>query len=295
MSCAFAARRDTPDIGDTLNYRLTKTAAIAATTVVAALGLSACNDGASTGAQSAALTSQSSSASSSASASHSTKATPSSSSSSATHSSKATHRATAKKVSRDEARPTLTTRMVTSSENVGFETVRKYDSNLAEGKVRVDRTGAAGKATVTWRQQLAGENVQRTTFVKRVVTKQPVDKVLVIGTKKATPKPTPKSTPKQTPKQAPKQAPSKSTAGLDLSRAGMWDRIAQCESGGNWSINTGNGYYGGLQFDIGTWLGAGGGSFAPRADLASRAEQITVANHVYASRGLGPWGCAGAA
>nr|WP_268234569.1 transglycosylase family protein [Knoellia flava] len=75
----------------------------------------------------------------------------------------------------------------------------------------------------------------------------------------------------------------------------MWDRIAQCESGGNWSINTGNGYYGGLQFDIRTWLGAGGGDFASRADLASRAEQITVANRVYADRGLQPWGCAHAA
>ena len=74
-----------------------------------------------------------------------------------------------------------------------------------------------------------------------------------------------------------------------------WDKLAQCESGGNWSINTGNGYYGGLQFDIRTWLGAGGGDFAQRADLASRAEQITVANRVYADRGLQPWGCGHAA
>ena len=74
-----------------------------------------------------------------------------------------------------------------------------------------------------------------------------------------------------------------------------WDRLAQCEAGGNWHINTGNGYYGGLQFDYGTWLSAGGDDFAPRADLASRAEQITVANRLYAQRGLQPWGCAHAA
>ena len=43
----------------------------------------------------------------------------------------------------------------------------------------------------------------------------------------------------------------------------MWDKIAQCESTGNWSINSGNGYYGGLQFDIQTWLGSGGGAYAP--------------------------------
>ena len=72
----------------------------------------------------------------------------------------------------------------------------------------------------------------------------------------------------------------------------MWDSIARCESGGNWSINTGNGYYGGLQFLTSTWLSSGGGDFAPRADLASRAEQITVANRLYAKVGTSPWGCA---
>jgi hypothetical protein len=75
----------------------------------------------------------------------------------------------------------------------------------------------------------------------------------------------------------------------------MWDRIAKCEAGGNWHINTGNGYYGGLQFDSGTWLANGGGKFAARADQASREQQIAVANKVYASRGLQPWGCASAA
>ena len=70
-----------------------------------------------------------------------------------------------------------------------------------------------------------------------------------------------------------------------------WNRLAECESGGNWHINTGNGYYGGLQFDSRTWLGAGGADFAQRADLASREQQITVANRVYAQRGLSPWSC----
>ena len=58
-----------------------------------------------------------------------------------------------------------------------------------------------------------------------------------------------------------------------------WDGIANCESTNNWSINTGNGYYGGLQFDIGTWLSAGGGAYAPRADLATREQQIAVAEN----------------
>jgi len=57
-----------------------------------------------------------------------------------------------------------------------------------------------------------------------------------------------------------------------------WDRVASCESGGNWHINTGNGYYGGLQFTISTWLGAGGGRYASRADLATREQQIEIAS-----------------
>jgi LysM repeat protein len=69
----------------------------------------------------------------------------------------------------------------------------------------------------------------------------------------------------------------------------IWDRIAQCESGGNWAINTGNGFYGGLQFTSGTWLGYGGGAYAPRADLASRDAQIAVAQKVQAGQGWGAW------
>jgi len=68
-----------------------------------------------------------------------------------------------------------------------------------------------------------------------------------------------------------------------------WDRLASCESGGNWSINTGNGFYGGLQFTSGTWLGYGGGSYADRADHATRSQQIAVANRVLASQGWVAW------
>ena len=68
-----------------------------------------------------------------------------------------------------------------------------------------------------------------------------------------------------------------------------WDRVAQCESGGNWSINTGNGYYGGLQFAAGTWRSHGGTAYASRADLASKSAQIAVAERVLASQGPGAW------
>lgn len=68
-----------------------------------------------------------------------------------------------------------------------------------------------------------------------------------------------------------------------------WDRLAQCESGGNWHINTGNGFYGGLQFSASTWQGFGGGEFASTADQASREEQIYVAEKVLAQQGWGAW------
>ena len=68
-----------------------------------------------------------------------------------------------------------------------------------------------------------------------------------------------------------------------------WDQVAACESGGNWAINTGNGYQGGLQFSPSTWTGHGGGQFAPTADQATKAEQIVVAERVLASQGKGAW------
>jgi len=68
-----------------------------------------------------------------------------------------------------------------------------------------------------------------------------------------------------------------------------WDQVASCESGGNWSINTGNGYYGGLQFSTSSWLGAGGGKYAQRADLATKDQQIAVAENLLASQGPGAW------
>ncbi|EST35541.1 transglycosylase family protein [Streptomyces roseochromogenus] len=71
--------------------------------------------------------------------------------------------------------------------------------------------------------------------------------------------------------------------------ASTWDRVAACESGGNWSTNTGNGNYGGLQFTQPTWVAYGGTAYAPRADLAGRAEQINVAEAVLARQGPGAW------
>ena len=85
-------------------------------------------------------------------------------------------------------------------------------------------------------------------------------------------------------------------AGLGVSGAGVaaadtavWDKVAQCESGGNWSINTGNGYYGGLQFSPSTWRAFGGQEFAGNAHQATKAEQIAVAQRTLAQQGPGAW------
>lgn len=69
----------------------------------------------------------------------------------------------------------------------------------------------------------------------------------------------------------------------------QWDQVAACESGGNWQINTGNGYYGGLQFSAETWAGAGGTVYAPTADQATKEQQIEIAENVLAMQGPGAW------
>ncbi|MFG3009328.1 transglycosylase family protein [Streptomyces cinerochromogenes] len=75
----------------------------------------------------------------------------------------------------------------------------------------------------------------------------------------------------------------------DAADAATWNKVAACESSGNWSINTGNGFYGGLQFTRSTWEAYGGARYAPRADLATRAEQIAVAEKVLDGQGPGAW------
>ncbi|MFH8728733.1 transglycosylase family protein [Streptomyces termitum] len=84
-------------------------------------------------------------------------------------------------------------------------------------------------------------------------------------------------------------APLMAAGTASAATSSEWDRVAQCESGGNWSINTGNGFYGGLQFTSSTWAAFGGTAYAPRADMASKSQQIAVAEKVLAGQGKGAW------
>jgi len=74
-----------------------------------------------------------------------------------------------------------------------------------------------------------------------------------------------------------------------VTNAAVWDALSRCEAGGNWAINTGNGFYGGVQFDQNTWERQGGLRYAPRADLATREEQIAIAEVTRARQGWGAW------
>jgi resuscitation-promoting factor RpfB len=171
-----------------------------------------------------------------------------------------------------------------ATEAVGYGTTKQKDSSLYKGQTKVVTPGTKGSKVVVRQKTWVDGKLTKTTVLSQKVTKQPVAAVVKVGTKA---RPASATTTRS--------AGNTSGAGINLANAAMWDRIAQCESGGNWHINTGNGYYGGLQFATASWLANGGDDFASRADLASRAEQITVANRYYAKAGLGPWGCAHAA
>ncbi|MBX9398520.1 LysM peptidoglycan-binding domain-containing protein [Streptomyces sp. TRM72054] len=84
-------------------------------------------------------------------------------------------------------------------------------------------------------------------------------------------------------------APLMAAGNASAATAAEWDAVAQCESGGNWSINTGNGYYGGLQFSASTWAAYGGTQYAATADRATKAQQIQIAEKVLAGQGKGAW------
>ncbi|MDR7081299.1 uncharacterized protein YabE (DUF348 family) [Arthrobacter ginsengisoli] len=179
------------------------------------------------------------------------------------------------KVSRVDASKTAE-----ATEAVSFETLTTEDASMVKGEKKVTQAGVAGTINKSFKLVLVDGREASRTLVSQSVSTQPVTEKVTVGTK---------------PKPAAQAGANTGAAAPAMMNEAMWDKIAQCESTGNWSVNNGNGYYGGLQFDIRTWLGAGGGAYAPNASLASKAQQIDIANRVYAQRGLQPWGCGWAA
>ena len=145
----------------------------------------------------------------------------------------------------------------------------------------VDRGGPPGRqgltATMTGDQQVAESLAAGASAIPSPVS-APMEATINVV---ATPPPTP----------APTAAPAAPAPQRVVTYDGnsVWDDLAKCESGGNWAINTGNGYYGGLQFNVGTWNGYGGAEFAAYPHEATREQQITVAERLRAARGYGPW------
>ncbi len=150
-------------------------------------------------------------------------------------------------------------------ETVAHETVEQDDASLYVGDTSVEQTGVDGLRDVTYRLTYRNGELVATKVVKKRVLRAPVDAIVRVGTKEVAP----------------------NFAGGNT----VWDRLAQCESGGNWSINTGNGYYGGLQFSLGTWRAYGGTGLPSQH---TREYQIMIATKLRnASGGYGAWpGCA---
>jgi resuscitation-promoting factor RpfB len=144
-------------------------------------------------------------------------------------------------------------------EAVPFDTVEQPDDSMYEGVSVTERAGVPGTRNVTYKVVFKnGRLLKRTVLAQRVLT-APVAELVRVGTKEP----------------------------VITSGTGVWDRLAQCESGGNWQINTGNGYYGGLQFSLSTWRAYGGTGYPHHH---SRETQIAVATRLRdASGGYGAW------
>ncbi|MGW9552693.1 transglycosylase family protein [Citricoccus zhacaiensis] len=179
----------------------------------------------------------------------------------------------------------------TTTESLPFETVEVEDEDLAEGRTTVLAEGRAGEQATTWTvTTVDGEETDREATATETV-REPVQRRLAVGTQEPEPAPAP------APSRSTTESSSESSSSASASPAsqataptsGAWQALAQCESGGNWSINTGNGYYGGLQFSASSWAGAGGTQYAPLPHQATPAEQIATAEVLRANGGWGHW------
>lgn len=201
----------------------------------------------------------------------------------------------------------------TETEAIPFETTTEEDDSLLEGKTKTTTEGKKGEVEKVYSETVVDGEVTESELVSEEVVSEPVDEVVVKGTKPAPePEPAPESSDssssdsdssdsdssdsdsseRSSSSQSSRSSERSGNTGASapsVSDGSVWDRLAQCESGGDWSINTGNGYHGGLQFSRSTWQAYGGGKYAPTADQATRAQQIDIAKKTQASQGWGAW------
>ncbi|WP_053207111.1 resuscitation-promoting factor [Jiangella muralis] len=165
----------------------------------------------------------------------------------------------------------VTVETATVTEAVPFEVTEQEDDSLEKGSESVETEGKAGTLERVVQNTYIDGELSTTDVLSEEVVAAPVDQVVLVGTMEPP---------------APPAEDDGDGGGGDVD-GGVWDRLAECESGGNWSINTGNGYYGGLQFSVGTWRAFGGSGY-PHEN--SKAEQIRIATKVRDNRGgYGDW------
>ncbi|WP_158563990.1 ubiquitin-like domain-containing protein [Jiangella anatolica] len=168
-------------------------------------------------------------------------------------------------------RVTVETETVTAA--VPFKVTEQEDDSLDKGTEEVETEGKEGSVERVVQNTYVDGELSSQEVLSETVVAAPVDQVVLIGTA-------------EPPPPAEDDSSGGGSGGGDVD-GGVWDQLAQCESGGNWSINTGNGYYGGLQFSLGTWQAYGGSGY-PHEN--SKAEQIRIATKVRDARGgYGDW------
>ena len=182
-------------------------------------------------------------------------------------------------------------RKVTKKKKLDYSVIRKNSDALAKGTTKVDTEGRSGVRTIIVKETLHNGKVKDRKRLLSKITTDPITEVILVGTKVTVKEPTSSSSSSSSSSE--QSSTSRSSGGSEDSSSSsttpsgsVWDKLAECESGGNWSINTGNGYYGGLQFSLSTWR-AYGGTGMPHE--ASREEQIAVAKRVQADQGWGAW------
>ncbi len=174
---------------------------------------------------------------------------------------------------------TETREVITKTTDIAFETEYVEDPEEMEGTESVTQDGQAGQRTIrTYRQVVAGKELLNVKLSDEV-TKKPVNQVISVGTKVPEPVVAPS---------APAAGSSSGTdvSGVQVTNGDVWAALAQCESGGNPSANTGNGYYGMYQFSLSTWQSVGGSGLPSDA---SAAEQTQRAQLLQQRSGWGQW------
>ena len=165
------------------------------------------------------------------------------------------------------------TKKVTETEKIAHDSKSVKDAKALVGTKKTVVKGVDGERTLTYTVTLRNGKETAKDLDSKAVTTEAITEEVSVGTK---------------PKPKPKPEPAKKTK-TPGSVSASWAALAKCESGGNWSINSGNGYYGGLQFSASSWRGAGGGKYAALPHQATPAEQVATAEKLRKNGGWGHW------